>query len=233
MWRSRRALSDAVAAAAAATKPRMPYRDAAGRMGRAVCAAQAGLHHHHHRQDSFGQDGTPPRRNRSDRRGFAASAAAANNNAGRAAEATSCWSCVATTSRSDYFFCGACGVLLPAAAEKDHEQIPDFFFHILDITPRFNVAPEELEAGRDQHSLLPECVRMVHTPVHARVILLPCLTRLPLNVCSDEARSAPVLCTHSHLTPWPDAAPRLFARSAPVRALPHSPPCPDAASPNS
>ena len=246
MWRSRRALSDAVAAAAATTHLQLPCLDAAGSMCRAVSAtsaAQARLHRQHHRLDTFGPDGTPSRHSRRDRRGFAAAAAAADH--GRPGDVSSvCWACVAPTSSGDHFFCGACGgvmqiligviarhvlvmgwgvagrtlgrqdaarlatccrstqdtralclrvddaatciglsfacgVLLPAAVEKDHEQIPDFFFHILDISPRFNVVPEELEAGPDTLTPWPMTLDCAYstcgyrTPFHTRRVLFP------------------------------------------------------------
>jgi len=151
-------------AAEAATKAATPPKSSRG-ASRMLLATVSAAHHTRHLNllypplavGTLNGNGTPGGESHipTSHRGFAASASAAASS--HASNLGACWSCSAPRPGADYFFCGACGVLQPAAADAA-ELSPDLFFRILGVHPRFAVDPVELESAMKtlQKSLHPD-----------------------------------------------------------------------------
>ena len=80
-----------------------------------------------------------------------------------------CWSCGVATTASDLFFCGGCGVVLPALAEGDDVNGSLLLFRVLGVDPpRFAVSNDELERAMKnlQKTLHPD--KFSTAPVVAR-----------------------------------------------------------------
>ena len=159
MWRSRRAVGEVLRAAARRSAgPRCLHRP--DHLVAAAATTRAPR-----RVDIDARRPSPGRGSRRDSlassRSFSADASPSSRGA--------CWSCGVATTASDLFFCGGCGVVLPALAEGDDVNGSLLLFRVLGVDPpRFAVSNDELERAMKnlQKTLHPD--KFSTAPVVAR-----------------------------------------------------------------